>query len=147
MTNTVKKTVGRPVKAKRTERPIRVPMSGGQKRMHIDEEYKDSNYHYAWVNDQKDFIFRSKRAGFVHVETSEIPSWGVTKDVDSAESTANVISMNAGRGVTTYLMKQPMEFYEEDQKTAADEALAREQGMKQQLNSGQDGTYGEVKFS
>jgi hypothetical protein len=136
---------GRPPKV-RTERPTRIPMSGSRKRMHIEDEDKDPNFHYAWINDQKDLIPRAKRAGYEHVMLSEIPSWG-SPGVDSADSTSSMISMKVSADITAYMMKQPMEFYDEDQKSKNDVVDARESGMKQELNSGTDGKYGSVEFS
>ncbi|MBT8449326.1 MAG: hypothetical protein KJO69_06530 [Gammaproteobacteria bacterium] len=145
-TTTVKKR-GRPAtKTTRTERPRRVPMSGQRMRMHIEEEDKDPNYHYGWINDTSGLIQRAKRAGYENVLVSEIPSWGEL-GVDSANSTSSVISMKVGPDTTAYLMKQPMEYYEEDQ--AATKAItdSREADMKKELNSRQEGTYGKVEFS
>jgi hypothetical protein len=114
--------------------------------MHVDEIDKDPNFHYAWINDQKDLIHRAKRAGYEHVMIAEIPSWGMT-DVDSADPTGSVISMKVNEKVSAYLMKQPMEYYEED--IAAKRALneARTADLKKSLNSGQEGTYGNVDIS
>jgi hypothetical protein len=137
---------GRPPKVKRTERPTRIPMSGSRKRMHIEVEDKDPNFHYAWINDQKDLIPRAKRAGYEHVSLTEMPSWGAP-DVDSSDSTSSMVSMKVNEDTTAYLMKQSIEFYEEDQKSKNDVIDARESGMKQELNSGTDGKYGSVEFS
>jgi hypothetical protein len=49
-----------------------------------------------------------------------------------------------GNGVTAFLMKQPREYYEEDQKAMHDLVDQREGDMKRSLNSGDNGTYGEV---
>ena len=100
-------------------KPVRVPMSGSRKRMEIDKDDLDAGFHYAWISDTKDLIFRSKRAGYENVLTSEIPSWGVA-DVDTADSSSSVVSMPVGPGVQGYFMKQPMEYYEEDQKAMSD---------------------------
>lgn len=133
-------------KSKRAEAHVkRVPMSGSRKRMHIDEEFQDPNYHYAWINDQRDLLFRAKRAGFENVLVSEIPMWGV-RDVDSANPTESVISMPVGGGVIAYLMKQPMEFYLEDQAEMNKMVDDREVDMKKELNSKEDGQYGSVEF-
>ena len=112
-TTTVKssKPRGRPAKATRTERPKRVPMNGQRMRMHIDDEHKDPNFHYGWINDTSGLIQRAKRAGYENVMTSEIPSWGEV-GVDSSNSESSVVSMDVGNGTTAYLMKQPMEYYE-----------------------------------
>jgi len=136
---------GRPPKVKRTERPTRVPMSGSRKRMHVDEEDQDPDFHYAWINDQKDLVHRAKRAGYENVLVSEIPHWG-SPGVDDATSTDSVISMKVGANVTAYLMKQPLEFWKEDRQTMDELVDAREAGMKQDLNSGKDGKYGNVEF-
>jgi hypothetical protein len=148
-TTTTKKTRGRPATKQAThakERPTRIPMSGSRKRMHVDEADLDSNFHYAWINDQKDLIHRAKRAGYEHVTVAELPHWG-TPDVDSAGSTSSLVSMKVNADTTSYYMKQPMEYYEEDQ--AEKDALvdAREADMKKNLNSGNEGTYGKVDFS
>ena len=146
-TTTVKTTKprGRPAKATRSSHPKRVPLMGGQKRMHIDEEDKDPSFHYAWINDLNDLIRRAKRAGFDHVTVEEMPNWG-SISVDSANPAASVISMPVGGGRVAFLMKQPMEFYEEDMQAKADRLKKKESGMIQELNSGKDGGYGKVEF-
>lgn len=128
-----------------SRKPKRIPLSGSRKRMHIEEEFKDPNYHYAWINDQKDLIFRAKRGGYENVTISEIPSWGVA-DVDTGSSTSEVISMKVNADTFAFLMKLPMEYYLEDR--AAMDALvdAREADMKKGLNSGDGGTYGSIKI-
>ena len=145
MATPTKATRGRAKPAERAERPVRIPMSGSRKRMYIDEEFQDPNFHYAWINDQKDLIFRAKRAGFEHVTAAEIPSWG-TPDVDSADPTSSFIEMPVGHGTNAFYMKQPMEYWEEDQQSMADVVDARESDMKRALNNGEDGKYGTVDF-
>ena len=126
-------------------RPTRVPMSGSRKRMHIEDDLLDPDFHYAWITDQKDLVFRAQRAGYEKVLTSEIPSWGVA-DVDSADSSSSVVCMPVGHGFMGYYMKQPMAFYDED-RAEMDALVDRREGdMKKQLNSGDNGTYGDVKF-
>ena len=137
---------GRAKPAERAERPVRIPMSGSRKRMSIDEEFQDPNYHYAWINDQKDLLFRAKRAGYEHVTVDEIPSWG-TPDVDSADPTDSFISMPVGHGTQAFYMKQPMEFWKEDREIMDRMVDARESDMKKDLNSGKEGTYGGVDFT
>lgn len=134
---------GRPPKAKR---PTRVPMSGQRMRMHIEEEDKDPNFHYAWINDTSGLIQRAKRAGYENVLTSEIPAWGEA-GIDATNSSSSVVSMEVGNSTTAYLMKQPMEFYEEDNAETNAITDAREADMKKDLNSGRNGTYGDVDIS
>jgi hypothetical protein len=146
-TTTVKssKPRGRPAKATRTERPTRVPLTGGSKRQHIRDEDKDPAFHYAWIDDKKDLVARAIRAGYEHVTMAEMPSWG-SVSVDSADPASSVISMGVGEGTSSYLMKQPMEFWEEDIDAKHARLNKKESGMKKQLNSGQEGTYGKVDF-
>lgn len=147
-TDTVKKSRGRPAssEAKRSERPKRIPMSGNRLRMSIEDSDKDPAFHYAWINDQKDLIFRAKRAGYEHVTKAEIPSWGVT-DVDSATGADSLVSMSVSKGgVTAYLMKQPIEYHEEDLKAKDAFAKSRVADLTKELNSGKDGTYGDFEI-
>jgi len=119
---------------------------GGQKRMHIAEEDQDPNFHYAWINDINDLIPRAKRAGYEHVTVEEMPNWG-SINVDSANPAASVVSMPVGDSRVAYMMKLPMEYYEEDLQAKADRLKKKESGMMQELNSGDNGTYGKVEQS
>jgi hypothetical protein len=130
----------------RAKRPTRIPMSGQRMRMHIEEEDKDPAFHYAWINDSRGLIQRAIKAGYEHVSVAEIPSWG-TPDVDSASGTSTHISMPVGDKVIAYLMKQPMEFHDEDQAEKDRLIDAREADLKRELNSGRDGTYGKVDIA
>ena len=148
MINTVKKTEtrGRPTNGSKTNsRPTRIPMSGSRKRMHVDPELFPG-FHIAWINDQKDLIPRAKRALYEHVRISELPHWG-SDDPDAASSPDSLVSMTVSEGVTAYLMKLPLEFWEEDQRTKREENEARTADLKKDLNSGQNGTYGNVEIS
>lgn len=144
-TTTVKKTRGRPVKAHGTERPTRIPMSGSRKRMHVDPDLFP-DFHIAWINDNKDLVYRAKRAGYEHVMVDEIPGWG-NSDPDSGSPTDSMVSMKVGASMVAYLMKLPIELWEEDQQTKREENEARTSSMKQELNSGKEGTYGQVEIS
>ena len=143
METTVKKR-GRPAKVTRTERPARIPMSGSRKRMHIPVEDQDPNFHYAWIADSRGRVQLALRAGYEFVSAEEMPTYKVT-DIDASTSPESRIAMKSGETMT-YMMKQPMEFWTEDQETKNKLIDDRESGMKQQLNSGQEGTYGEVKI-
>ena len=130
----------------RVKRPTRIPMSGQRMRMHIEEEDKDPAYHYAWINDQGSLLHNAIRAGYLHVSVEEMPTWG-TPDVDSASGSSSHVCMPVGDKVMAYLMKQPIEYYEEDQAAHQAAIDAREADMKKSLNSGQNGTYGKVDIA
>ena len=139
---------GRPAgkAATKAKRPTRIPMSGQRMRMQVEEEDKDPGFHYKWINDQRGLVQRALKAGYEYVTIEEIPSWG-TPDVDSASGTSSYVSMPVGDKVVAYLMKQPIEFYEEDRAEMDAITDAREADMKKTLNSGQNGTYGKVDIS
>jgi hypothetical protein len=140
---------GRPVTSdtvSTVKRPKRVPMSGSRMKMELDKDFLDENFHYAWINDQKGLLYDAKRAGYEHVTTDEIPSWG-TRSVDTANSTSSYVSMPVGQGVVAFLMKQPMEFHKEDQMEQDAMWQAREEDMKKDLNSGTGGRYGSVDIA
>ena len=141
-TTTVKQTRGR---SQRTERTTRIPMSGSRKRMHVDPELFP-DFHIAWINDSKDLLYRAKRAGYEHVFSNEIPGWGFG-DPDTGSSTDSMVSMKVSANTVAYLMKLPIELWEEDQQTKREENEARTSSMKRELNSGKEGTYGKVEFS
>ena len=129
-------------------RPLeRIPLSGSRTRLALNEDKLDPAFHYKWVNDVGEKIQRFYDAGYVNVSGEEGIEIGQRSIDSSTGGLASVVSRDGGGGVTAYLMKQPIEFYNEDK--AAKEALTeqRAESMKQSLNSGQDGTYGEVTFS
>ena len=67
--------------------------------------------------------------------------------LDTGSSTSSFISTNVGQGVTAYLMKQPMEYHEEDLKIQRDQNESRMADLKRELNKGDKGTYGKVDIS
>ena len=134
---------GRPRKIEVQEkRPTRVPISGDRLKMEVPEEAKDPNYFYYWFNDVNNDVYHAKRAGYVHVQKEELPY--TEFGVDTSESESSIVSMRVGRGVTAFLMKQPMEYRNEDQAAYNARVDKSELAMKEKLNSGQDGQYGKV---
>jgi len=138
-------TRGRSAKTEVRKRTKRIPMSGSRMRMHIEESDKDPNFHYAWINDQNGMIQRAKAAGYEVCSRAEFPAWGEAT-VDSSDGTSTAVEMDVGAGVTAYLMKQPMEYHEEDQTELAQMADDREADLKKLLDSG-NGTYGKLDIS
>ena len=141
-TSTETPTRGRSAKTEVRKRTKRIPMSGSRMRMHIEESEKDPNFHYAWINDTGGLLQRAQMAGYEHCTRAEFPSWG-ERGVDSSDGTGTVVSQDVGNGVIAYLMKQPMEYYEEDRRELDGMADAREADLKKLLDSG-NGTYGKI---
>lgn len=137
----------RGVRADETKRPSkRIPLSGERYRMKLDESRLDPDFFYRWVNDTGSDLRKFKDAGYIHVMSDEGVVYG-ERSVDTADSTSSVVSMDVGLGVTAYLMKQPMRFHEEDVALHNQQVDESEADLKSRLNSGKDGTYGEVKIS
>lgn len=144
---------GRPTKASRGDhvtgkRPsARIPLSGSRKRLHLNEKELDPAFHYKWANDVDDNLRQYIDAGYVHVGADEGLRIG-QRAIDNPDGeTSSVVSRDVGKGVTTFLMKQPIEFYEEDKGLKEAATNRRDESMRESLNSGHEGTYGEVKFN
>jgi hypothetical protein len=141
-TNTGKKR-GRPAKATRDVRPKRVPVSG--RRNVLTVEGKDEDYHYHWVNDDsKGLIQRFKDGGYELVEDVSGQYAVGERSVDDASGATSFVSRPVGNGITAYLMRIRQEWYDEDREANMELLAAREADMKRTLNSGKDGTYGNV---
>lgn len=132
--------------AVKAKRPERIPLDGSRTRLALDESKLDPAFHYKWVNDVDDRIQRYQNAYYEHVSGEEGLKIGQRSIDSSTGEVASVVSRDGGRGVTVYLMKVPIEFYEEDR--AAKEAITekRASALKQSLNRTQEGMYGGVKF-
>jgi len=142
---------GRPPKASRQEevrakRPERIPLDGSRTRLALDENALDPAFHYKWVNDVDDRIMRYKNAYYEHVSGEEGLKIGQRSIDSSTGELASVVSRDGGKGITVYLMKIPVEYYNEDKAVKEEKTERRADALKQSLNSGQEGMYGGVKF-
>jgi len=113
----------------RAERPSeRVPVNGMRDKLTVHG--KDPSFHYYWCKDNNEEgqeIFNFLRAGYVFVRADEVK---IGQDaVYKTESVGSIIRQPAGFGEWLYLMKQPMDFYLEDQKAEQDRILSRENAM------------------
>ena len=142
---------GRPTKASREEavrasRPERIPLDGSRTRLALDEAKLDPAFHYKWVNDVDDRIMRYQNAYYEHVSGEEGLQIGQRSIDSSTGEVASVVSRDGGGGITVYLMKIPIEYYNEDKAVKEEATERRADAFKQSLNSGQEGIYGGVKF-
>lgn len=126
-----------------TREAKRVPVSGNKNVITVTD--RDPNYMYRWVNDNRDGrIDRFKQGGYEFVEKNDHKVGDRTADTSTGAT--SLVTKMVGKDVTAYLMRIPMEFYEEDQLAKRKALSASEEDMKRQLNSGKNGTYGDVKF-
>ncbi len=124
----------------------RVPLTGRRTRMELKSDELDPNFKYKWINDTPALMDKYVAAGYLHVKTNE----GVTigqRTVDTGSDLAANISLDVGQGVIAFLMKQPMEYANEDRKLREDARKDLSNTLERDLNSGKDGTYGSVKIS
>jgi hypothetical protein len=123
----------------------RVPLDGRRARMLLDEASLDPAYRYKWVNDEKGRIHSYTEAGYEHVRNEEGVAVGHA-NIDSGVNPESVVSIDGGRGVTVYLMKQPMEYFLEDKQLRQDNSEDGASQLRRSLNSNVEGEYGGVKF-
>ena len=141
---------GRPSKIKTGEtevtRETRTPMGGFNGPLDIVKEKKDPNYHYYWELDESEVgsnIERRLRAGYVFCLAAEGLVLGGTS-VYKTEDVGSIIRVPAGQGRYHYLMKIPLEWYEEDTKANHARVDATEQALND--TSKKEGYYGELSI-
>ena len=131
-------------KSRAENRPTRIPVSGRRDVLTVAESDKDPNFVYRWVNDSKGNINRYLEGGYELVNDDlEIGD----DNIDRPTNLASVVSKGVGGGITAYLMRIKREWYEEDRAAFATRVNESEEDMKRTLNSGKDGTYGNVSIS
>lgn len=133
-------------KPKEPTRTTRVPISGSRDVLTIrGAEALEKEFHLCWVNDY--LVDKYKLGGYEFVYWSELAE--MNDQVGDARINADSImesrvSKQVGNGVTGFLMKLPMEYWEEDQAARKKLVDETEETMKTSLNNGMNGTYGNV---
>ena len=98
---------------------------------------------YRWVKDVDDRLYRFKQAGweFVTDKGTEVgePTVNASKEAGSV-----IVKRSAADEL--YLMCIDKDWYLEDQEAKQKEVDEMERAMYEQLNSSQDGRYGNVKY-
>lgn len=124
----------------RVRRNLRTALTGGRNILTV--EGLDPDYHYCWVTDINGKVEHFLEMGyeFEHLENLAIGD----KSVEQGKSVGSRVNKNVGGGLTAYLMKYPKDEWDEAMGAIQSELDAQEREWKQQLNSGRDGTYGNV---
>ena len=117
-------------------RPERVPL-GARNRLTVRPGDKDPNFVYRWINDKDSRLADAQQAGYDFV-TDDIKV-GDPRAAEASQMDSRV-SKPAGGGLTTYLMRIPQEYYEEDQRAKAHQVDELEKSLKPNKAKGQ---YGE----
>lgn len=102
---------------------------------------KDPNYHYRFVNDTGSRIDLFKQAGYEFVNDTEL-TIGDSRVSDPSDLgyAKRVISND---GTTSFLMKIPKEFYDEDQAAKAQQLEEQEAAMTKDASQGM---YGKLEL-
>lgn len=122
--------VQRPNRAKKKRTPL-----GARNRLTFDN--LDPEYKYRVINDVDARLMDAEAAGYEFVESNEQLG---DERVAEASSMGSRVSKPVGGGTTGYLMRIPMEYYEEDQAAKAARVDATETTMNPDASKGQ---YGE----
>lgn len=122
-------------------RPKRVPLHE-QKRNILNASSKPG-FVRRWVNIVEDRVDRFLKAGYRIVEDKDVQ----VGDVNENQTLGTGARKAVGQNVKAVLMEIPEDIYKEDQKAKQADITANEAGMRRKLNSGQNGTYGDVEIN
>lgn len=122
------------------KKPGRVPMA--RRQVLNVRGLKDQNeFHYHWMNDVDDRLYNAIEAGYEFVNKQGLSVGDAT--VESARGTDSLLSKGVGGGKKAYLMRIPIELYNEDQNNKMKEIRAMENEIRGTAK--QPGTYGHVE--
>lgn len=121
---------------------IRIPVGGRRDILTVAD--KDPNYKYTFVDDER--VDRFQRGGYDLVYKAADGTAVGDRDIDKSKGTSSVVTVPGGQGKTLYLMRIPMEWYEEDMAAKHKRINESEEDIRRTLNSGQNGTYGKVEI-
>lgn len=124
----------------RTARSTRVPVT---ERNILSVKGKEDGYHYRIVNDTGDRVQQLMDAGYEIVDASSVQVGDKRINATSPEGTQAQVSV--GGGVKAFVMRQKLEWYNEDQ--AAKQARVNQLEETITQSAGANGLSGSVKLS
>jgi len=138
--------------ASETVKPKRVSITGQRDVLNVTGyEFDFNNFHYCWVNDfintgNTDNIQKYVAAGYEFCIRTPSTSVGEAKVDKPSSMTDNRITMPVGNGRTGYLMRVPLEYYNEDVESYNDRVDQNEKEWRDRLvNEGNAaGLYGKI---
>ena len=116
---------------------------GGRDILTVQDLPDTDKFHYHWINDVGDRLYKRYKEGYDFVEKGGLTAGDIT--VESARGTDSLLKKGVGGGVTAYLMKIPMELYEEY--SAEQRAINARVDEEIRGSGNQPGVYGDVKVS
>lgn len=146
------KRTERSTREKRASKPDRIPVGGFRDKLTVrfnDPEHREK-YYARWVldtNEQGAAIVKYFQAGYEFIPSNEV-TVGQTH-VFKSEDVGTIVRQPADKeGRYLYLMRLPIEFFEEDQKNKArivdesEESLYNPESLRQDA----DAVYGKIKI-
>ena len=124
----------------RSGRVRRSAVGGKQDVLGVDG-YLDPNYNYRWVNDEGSEIDVMKSYGYDVVEDHNV---SVRSKNPTGSGSIKSVVVDKRTGKKGVLMRQPIEFHEEDQKLRAKAIAETEASIFRQMKN-EDGRYGEIE--
>lgn len=122
-------------------RPKRVPMAGNRDVLTV--QGKDPNYHYHYFSDIDTRIQKALAAGYEFVDAKDVKL--AVSAVDATSDMGSVAKKVVGNGTVAYLMRIPMEWYNEDQAAKQKDLDSKLAGMyasqKDKLGKGAYGDF------
>lgn len=122
------------------KRRQRVPFGQHRRRLSIPEVLQeDKAHHYHWINDTQDRVQRALIAGYEYVEKKDLGDQDIgDPGLHNGNSNLNSRVSRRLRDFEVFLMRIPIEFYEEDRalKAANDDEIDRaiKKGGKDRLD-------------
>jgi len=147
--NKVQPTEDNSVPSSRVTRENRVPVSGYRDILTV--EGKDPNFHYYWVldtNEDGSSVRRYKLGGYEHVMSDEVTVG--QHAVYKSDNVGSIVRVPNGKSPDfLYLMKIPMEWWDEDQAAIQRNVDATEGDIFRDRSDvgGRDELYGKVGVS
>lgn len=132
----------RPDSSNRSNRPRRSSVGGaaGRSVLNVSGEL-DPNYVYRTVNDEGSRIEQLKSFGYEVVQEKDL-GYNSTNEIKTGSAHSVVVDKRTGKkGV---LMRQPLEFHEEDKQLKAKAIDKTEESMFRALKT-DDGRYGDIE--
>lgn len=130
-------------KTEQNGRPARIPVSEANRDKLFVAGLDHENYMYRWVNDAEGRLaaFIAGWWEFVDQNGNSVGDEGI----DSSAGTSSKFTKGVGKGVVSYLMRIPKEFWLEDQQSKERELKEREAEIKRNIKA--IGDYGKVEIT
>jgi hypothetical protein len=136
-------------KTKESNRPKRVPISGSREVLTVrGAEELEKEFHLCWVNDY--LVEKFKLAGYEFIYWNELTEENTQVGdvrINADSPMESRVSKSVGNGVTGFLMKLPLEYWEEDQAEKAKRSKETEQAMRKSFIENDNGRYGNVQIA